>query len=908
MLPKIKRIPFITFSIPIVCFLLWIIFYSITIAAESVIDPNVPGVTGTKHNLSIYGPGSVQASFPGTTEICVFCHTPHASNTDGPLWNKQTPGISYALYGTYTLYGTTALTLGQPTGSSRLCLSCHDGTIAIGSLLNAPGAVLGQTLNMEGVVTSPGTGETTGALYASYSTNIGTDLSNDHPISFKYSDSYDAFNTELKDPGINNVNIAPAVLDNSSEVQCTSCHDPHSKTFIKFLRASLEPVPITDYGAPLCNLCHIKNYWNNTYLPIHRENDTFKWTGTIGTDQNPWEPYDFGSTGPATTLSSAIDSIVTTIPATDTTNFPASGRIKIDNEFIDYTGKTAISFTGVVRGVEGTTPLSHIRSVSVIGSDFTDDTLKMHGCFSCHRSHGGTVGKQLLKGRNADSISNPKPMEAEEWTCLNCHNGKMLAGSTIIKDINAVFNSTYKHDVKDPAAYGRHRSERFSTGSPRIRENLTIPSGRDRHAECADCHNPHELKNGSHTTGFYGNMIGNNLIGTWGVQPTWGTAGTPANTYTELALNNTSSHLEGYLCLKCHSSYSYGTTPPLLSGKFPNGASGYESDPSADFNVNNYTFHPVFESTGKNQPTSTANLSWPANGLGLTNTFTCAVSGTCTNQNDITHTRFITCSDCHGNSNYGNTNPKGPHGSANKYILKNNETGAIGSSDKNFCYNCHRRDVYGDENYCDPATENVMANYSRVTHPPDNPGKTDGVCNSPFYQISAQGPNRGNNSNTFGVLCLSCHGGGIKTQQGIYTVFDSIHGSNTGLGNDGGTNELGKRMMNGACITGHTHATKTPAAGVKLWFKPDLTNDNVCNYNASTNPYAPYAETVCGADTADNDGDTVVNDGCPAVGTPETNTQCSNTTDDDGDLAINDGCPAVVSGNTANYDYWPSPW
>src|SRR3989344_3910455 len=181
------------------CILILAIFLASTASLDSatVINPDVPGISSKKHNLSIYGQGSVVAT--STTEICVFCHTPHFAQPSTPLWNKQDPGNTYTIYTTGTI---TSNTLGQPTGSSRLCLSCHDGTIAIGSLLNAPGAVLAQTLNMLGV--EPGTG----ALISTSAANVETNLSNDHPISFSYSSSYPA-NSEIKDPGPNDTNIAP---------------------------------------------------------------------------------------------------------------------------------------------------------------------------------------------------------------------------------------------------------------------------------------------------------------------------------------------------------------------------------------------------------------------------------------------------------------------------------------------------------------------------------------------------------------------------------------------------------------------------------------------------------------------------------------------------------------------------
>ncbi|MBI5328577.1 MAG: cytochrome c3 family protein [Deltaproteobacteria bacterium] len=716
------------------------------VRAATVIDPNVPGVTGTKHNLSMYGPGTIKAT--STTEVCIFCHTPHSSNPGNPLWNKQDPGSTYTLYGTTTM---TATSIGQPTGASRFCLSCHDGTIAIGSLLNAPGAVLANTLNMQGVTAE-------GYIPASSSANLSTNLSNDHPISFSYSSSYPA-NSEIKYPGApsNYPNIAPAVLDKNGDIQCTSCHDPHSKTYAKFLREDIEPGVVagaSNYGATQCNRCHDKKYWNNTDAPTHREDDAYLWTGIVGTDPNPWEPHDLNQSG------------------------------------------------------------------------YTDDTLKRHGCLSCHRSHGGVAGKYLLKGKNPADLTT---IVDEEWTCLNCHNGKMGYGSNTIKNIDTVLGYLYKHDPK--ATVDKHTPQRFATGTPPVREETFINNNNSRHAECVDCHNPHAAKQGNHAIGGRqadaprGSYIGNNLIGAWGVQPgsvtLWGsvTPGSPnsqSNYITRLldtdASNpNYTNRYESFLCLKCHSSYAYGTINPSV----PSNTAFYQSDTTADFNTGNFSYHPAFETQGKNQPSSAANTNWPANNLGLSNTFKCAVDANCPEAGQsggIGHTSLITCSDCHGNSNYGSTDPKGPHGSNNKFLLRGKET--VGGSSTNLCYNCHRRDVYGDEGYCPP-----NANYSRVSHPPDQ-GACSGSPTSPFYTASA---GLGNNSNIFGILCLSCHGGAAKSQNSL-TVFDGVHGSNTGLGANG-TTQLGKRMMNGACITGY-QADAT--SDLKLWFK--TATDTVCNY------------------------------------------------------------------------------
>src|SRR3972149_888184 len=128
----------------------------------------------------------------------------------------------------------------------------------------------------------------------------------------------------------------------------------------------------------------------------------------------------------------------------------------------------------------------------------------------------------------------------------------------------------------------------------------------------------------------------------------------------------------------------------------------------------------------------------------------------------MTHESRITCTDCP--SSDVSSGPGGAHGSGTRWILKRNITGA--GSNANFCYNCHRRNVYGDEGYVGP-----YANYSRVSHPPDGNGTS-----SPFYQA---GIDTGNNGNKFGILCLTCHGGAYDTAE---NQMKGIHGSNMAAG------------------------------------------------------------------------------------------------------------------------------
>jgi hypothetical protein len=128
--------------------------------------PARAAIVTTKHNLSVSGPGTVKAA--SETQICIFCHAPHNNAPSGQLWNRS-PGTSV-----YTPYAssTSKATMGQPTGGSLLCLSCHDGTIALGQVLNRATAI-----SMTGGVT---------AMPAASASKLGTDLSDDHPVSIAY--------------------------------------------------------------------------------------------------------------------------------------------------------------------------------------------------------------------------------------------------------------------------------------------------------------------------------------------------------------------------------------------------------------------------------------------------------------------------------------------------------------------------------------------------------------------------------------------------------------------------------------------------------------------------------------------------------------------------------------------------
>ena len=263
------------------------------------------GIANTKHNLSTSGTGAVHVT-SGTEEICVFCHTPHGSDTSAPvpLWNKQLPTSSYTTYATLnssTIDGTI-LSVGSV---SLACLSCHDGTQAMDNIINAPGSG-GYQANGGGagglgyVWAGVGTNvDATGRMINGVDTaggtniaNIGTDLRNDHPIGIQYcgggpnstTPTAACRDTDFRGAGAGAGDLRSATINGGlffwvdsgtttgsrdkndmilftrdfvgnggagPSVECATGHDPHQSVNPTFLR-------LANAGSAVCLACHVK--------------------------------------------------------------------------------------------------------------------------------------------------------------------------------------------------------------------------------------------------------------------------------------------------------------------------------------------------------------------------------------------------------------------------------------------------------------------------------------------------------------------------------------------------------------------------------------------------------------------------------------------------------------------------
>lgn len=195
-------------------------------------------IANTKHDMSNASTGATIKSTT-ETEICKFCHVPHSTVLHVPLWGHDTSTATYTAYTSQTLTNTVTATI---TGSTKLCLSCHDGQVAVNSLgpqRTAPAMVSNITK-------------------VSGKSLLGTALDDDHPVSFTMTATG---NSELTLPQKNTHLTGQVHLDDNGYVQCTSCHDPHKsdgdKVCTKFLVAS-------NNSSGICTACHAKTYWQSS--------------------------------------------------------------------------------------------------------------------------------------------------------------------------------------------------------------------------------------------------------------------------------------------------------------------------------------------------------------------------------------------------------------------------------------------------------------------------------------------------------------------------------------------------------------------------------------------------------------------------------------------------------------------
>ncbi len=212
------------------------------------------GIRGTVHDLSVAGPaGSTYSPYPPDAQqrICIFCHAPHDTYVLSPANGGPAAGVgsgpraadefTYLPLWNHTLQTSTAYRMYEngpgapqspaspsasqaiaggmaPGGTSLLCLSCHDGSVAVNSY--------GDPAQLQ---SSQSHGSTTIRLVY----RIGGDglLANHHPIGFDF-DLVQAVDSGIRPADAATFGDGQPVRNHlygpgSRRMECGTCHAVH---------------------------------------------------------------------------------------------------------------------------------------------------------------------------------------------------------------------------------------------------------------------------------------------------------------------------------------------------------------------------------------------------------------------------------------------------------------------------------------------------------------------------------------------------------------------------------------------------------------------------------------------------------------------------------------------------------
>ncbi len=610
--------------------------------SQTSFGARVSDVRATVHNLSNAAAGTVTptgtvptrnvysnaTSSGGTDQVCVFCHTPHGASLKDlngsdlgnaswkpALWNRKIPrGSTYTGYTSATSSSLDAATIqagfnGQPGGSSKLCLSCHDGTLAIGSVNVWNGSqfnVTSEVIQMTGTKGSNDKtfpvgpyGESTG-----FTRDLGVDLSNDHPISVTYNSALANLDGELR------------VLDNNQKYPATTGTVIGVKSSGYKPKLPLEPTGAGGAGQVQCATCHdphlreadatAVDYANPKFLRLNR----------------------FQSAQPTGTYSQANDIICLACHEKAGASWAYSAHA--NNQ------------------VATQTYLNNANSAQLRQFPSTLPVWK-GACLNCHDTHTVSGARRLLReGTNAQgqigASSIPKPggagTSAIEETCYQCHDGgatipNVLSSYTTVPNIKSDFTTAGNkimpiaktpetHDIGGnftdstfiDCSYATNSTNKCGKDFIEQRTKLGVGDTTKRHVECTDCHNPHRVvkfKDFRGPTGSFGSLNGNpdgagthphndststdtsatnhtNIIsgvlrGAWGVEPIYNAATKPTSFHTlpsgytvkrgdpgsspSANVGDTYVTREYQICLKCHSDYGYSDNNAYPTGNRP---------------------------------------------------------------------------------------------------------------------------------------------------------------------------------------------------------------------------------------------------------------------------------------------------------------------------------------------------
>ncbi len=591
------------------------------------------------------------------TTVCFTCHDGSGSSYNEKAYFAPTSqgGLARASY--HQVYNTGNTYPGGGAGALQ-CDDCHDphgdpnGTSYYPRLLRASDAgnntyYAGNSfcLACHGPLARTFSGDT------QYYANTAGDHTNANAVHYN--------------PTIDGSVLSPA---SGTGITCVMCHDKHSGANPRLLDSS-QP--------SLCFTCH--NTTANSRAPGENVQNSFSLTSTHDIFGASGSKLQCTSChGPHTVAGSALGATTSDISdPSNTKNMFLTGAgtmtdfcLKCHTSGTLPTAVTSQTQEVPVSIVFVPSPLVLTTDYAINGWDKTGykNTTVAHYskglvCTACHVPHGS---------------SNTRLQNAEDTTtaageCTSCHQS---GGSA--PDVRTDLLKTYHHPTLTTS--GKHNDTENYNSFP--------SSGGNRHAECADCHDPHSAGLRTSTTApalppSIQNVSGVDYNGT-------------SVAWSDPALKFVNPVTYEYqLCFKCHSNYSWGTSPPT------NPSGGTQTNIPKEFNPSNASYHAVVGASKASTTYGKYVSPWTA-------------------------TSRLYCDSCHGSDS---ATVKGPHGSANPWILTNPyNPSTVGTNSNDLCFKCHDKATYasstggGTTGYYNNMQGNLhQFHYSQV-------GATNWVC------------------------------------------------------------------------------------------------------------------------------------------------------------------------------------
>jgi hypothetical protein len=237
-------------------------------------------MAGTAHDFTVHN-GAVVDPDTGELEgnvvdigLCTFCHTPHRALSTRLLWNHTLSSQTFSWDDVETTIGGTDLPeiATDWMGVSKNCLSCHDGTVAIGDVAwFAAESRTGANAILDHQHDDPDDpAKIAGA---------GGSMNGNHPVAHPYPfnqapSTYNSVTTGdsviseefVADPTTNNIrlfretvggDVVAGTEAGATGIECSSCHDPHNGSTVEdefFLRGTLTG----NDASYICLKCHAK--------------------------------------------------------------------------------------------------------------------------------------------------------------------------------------------------------------------------------------------------------------------------------------------------------------------------------------------------------------------------------------------------------------------------------------------------------------------------------------------------------------------------------------------------------------------------------------------------------------------------------------------------------------------------